>query len=388
MRITAMTGAATAALGAVVVAGAAPALAATLTQGTAISAPAGACSLTLVGDTTAYTSAGCGAGEWTVGSPIRTADGELAGTVAALPESGSGLVEIALADDAEVVGEWSTREASTVGAGETVYTHGSSLPLGSANSLAQAASSGADALCTDAGLIPLDGETVSSSDIGGAVYDVDQRVVGVITGLAPVTFDAEGRAVPCDAGATSAVMVPAESFDTAVAAPVAEKKQARPAPKHAMTAEESAATIGVADEDLPTAGEAPVDESELTTFTDAEEEALVEELTARAEDHAQARAESGQAEEVLEAAPAEGVAYGTRVLAETTAGGFDSVTVSAYDADGALLAQDGLELDGEYRAWLPVPAEVPAGGSVVVTVADAAGATTDTTVTLGGTPIG
>ena len=70
------------------------------------------------------------------------------------------------------------------------------------------------------------------------------------------------------------------------------------------------------------------------------------------------------------------------------AAGFASVTVTAYDADGTVLGQDGLDLTGEYRAWLPVPAEVPAGGSVVVTVVDAAGAATDATVTLGGQLVG
>ena len=157
----------------------------------------------------------------------------------------------------------------------------------------------------------------------------------------------------------------------------------------------------MADEDLPTGGEPAVDESELTEFTPAEEEAIAAELKARAE--AAAEEEAAEAAPAAEApvaeaaapgvtdvvaAPAEGVAYGTRVVAQTDQGGFASVTVTAYDADGTVLGQDGLDLTGEYRAWLPVPAEVPAGGSVVVTVVDAAGAATDATVTLGGQLVG
>ena len=157
----------------------------------------------------------------------------------------------------------------------------------------------------------------------------------------------------------------------------------------------------MADEDLPTGGEPAVDESELTEFTPAEEEAIAAELKARAE--AAAEEEAAEAAPAAEApaaeaaapgvtdvvaAPAEGVAYGTQVVAQTDQGGFASVTVTAYDADGTVLGQDGLDLTGEYRAWLPVPAEVPAGGSVVVTVVDAAGAATDATVTLGGQLVG
>lgn len=68
MKKTTLTGSATAALGVVVVAGAGPALAATpLTQGSALSVPAGDCSITIVDDATAYTAAHCGAGEWTIG---------------------------------------------------------------------------------------------------------------------------------------------------------------------------------------------------------------------------------------------------------------------------------------------------------------------------------
>ena len=144
-----------------------------------------------------------------------------------------------------------------------------------------------------------------------------------------------------------------------------------------------------------------MDESELTEFTPAEEEAIRAELIERAEAEAAAEAPAEQpaaeapvaeavaagTEDVV-AAPAEGVAYGTQVMAETSQGGFASVTVTAYDADGTVLGVDGLDLTGEYRAWMPVPAEVPAGGSVVVTVVDAAGDATDTQVTLGGQLIG
>ena len=66
----------------------------------------------------------------------------------------------------------------------------------------------------------------------------------------------------------------------------------------------------------------------------------------------------------------------------------DELTSNALRHGSLVDAMDGLDLTGEYRAWLPVPAEVPAGGSVVVTVVDAAGAATDATVTLGGQLVG
>lgn len=396
MRTRTLTGVATAALGAVVVAGAGPALAqTTLTQGSAITAPAGACSLTIVDEATAYTAAHCGAGQWQIGSTVRDVDGAAIGTVSALPDdSGVDAVRVALADDVDVVGDWSTRPASSVGVGETVYTHGSSVPLGAPNTVSHTQTFEAATVCDDAyaDQVALDTASTHAGDSGGAVYDAQQRVVGVISGIAPVTFDAEGNVVGCDAQAMSSIMVPVESLDAldASAAPATE------------TAPAIADVAGpVADEDLPTGGEPAVDESELTEFTPAEEEAIAAELKARAE--AAAEEDAAEAAPVaaapaaeaaapgvtdVVAAPAEGVAYGTRVVAQTDQGGFASVTVTAYDADGTVLGQDGLDLTGEYRAWLPVPAEVPAGGSVVVTVVDAAGAATNATVTLDGQLVG
>lgn len=402
MRTRTLTGVATAALGAVVVAGAGPALAqTTLTQGSAITAPAGACSLTIVDDATAYTAAHCGAGQWQIGSTVRDVEGTAIGTVSALPgDSGVDAVRVALADDVDVVGDWSTRPASSVGVGETVYTHGSSVPLGAPNTVSHTQTFEAATVCDDAyaDQVALDTASTHAGDSGGAVYDAQQRVVGVISGIAPVTFDAEGNVVGCDAQAMSSIMVPVESLDALDAS-------AAPAPETAAAAETAPAIADVAgpvaDEDLPTGGEPAVDESELTEFTPAEEEAIAAELKARAE--ATAEEEAAEAAPAAEApaaeaaapgvtdvvaAPAEGVAYGTRVVAQTDQGGFASVTVTAYDADGTVLGQDGLDLTGEYRAWLSVPAEVPAGGSVVVTVVDAAGATTDATVTLGGQLVG
>ena len=406
MRTRTLTGVATAALGAVVVAGAGPALAqTTLTQGSAITAPAGACSLTIVDEATAYTAAHCGAGQWQIGSTVRDVDGAAIGTVSALPgDSGVDAVRVALADDVDVVGDWSTRPASSVGVGETVYTHGSSVPLGAPNTVSHTQTFEAATVCDDAyaDQVALDTASTHAGDSGGAVYDAQQRVVGVISGIAPVTFDAEGNVVGCDAQAMSSIMVPVESLDAldASAAPAAETAAETAAA--AETAPAIADVAGpVADEDLPTGGEPAVDESELTEFTPAEEEAIAAELKARAE--AAAEEEAAEAAPAAEApvaeaaapgvtdvvaAPAEGVAYGAQVVAQTDQGGFASVTVTAYDADGTVLGQDGLDLTGEYRAWLPVPAEVPAGGSVVVTVVDAAGAATDATVTLGGQLVG
>ncbi|WP_241182271.1 trypsin-like serine protease, partial [Micrococcus luteus] len=291
MRTRTLTGVATAALGAVVVAGAGPALAqTTLTQGSAITAPAGACSLTIVDEATAYTAAHCGAGQWQIGSTVRDVDGAAIGTVSALPgDSGVDAVRVALADDVDVVGDWSTRPASSVGVGETVYTHGSSVPLGAPNTVSHTQTFEAATVCDDAyaDQVALDTASTHAGDSGGAVYDAQQRVVGVISGIAPVTFDAEGNVVGCDAQAMSSIMVPVESLDAldASAAPAAE------------TAPAIADVAGpVADEDLPTGGEPAVDESELTEFTPAEEEAIAAELKARAEAAAE--------EEAAEAAPA------------------------------------------------------------------------------------
>ena len=407
MRTRTLTGVATAALGAVVVAGAGPALAqTTLTQGSAITAPAGACSLTIVDEATAYTAAHCGAGQWQIGSTVRDVDGAAIGTVSALPgDSGVDAVRVALADDVDVVGDWSTRPASSVGVGETVYTHGSSVPLGAPNTVSHTQTFEAATVCDDAyaDQVALDTASTHAGDSGGAVYDAQERVVGVISGIAPVTFDAEGNVVGCDAQAMSSIMVPVESLDAldTSAAP----GSAAPAAETAADTETAPAIADVAgpvaDEDLPTGGEPAVDESELTEFTPAEEEAIAAELKARAEaavEEEAAEAAPAAAAPAAEAAapgvtdvvaaPAEGVAYGTQVVAQTDQGGFASVTVTAYDADGTVLGQDGLDLTGEYRAWLPVPAEVPAGGSVVVTVVDAAGAATDATVTLGGQLVG
>lgn len=410
MRTRTLTGVATAALGAVVVAGAGPALAQTvITQGSALSAPAGACSLTIVDDATAYTAAHCGAGQWEVGSPVLDAEGVQIGTVSGLPgTSGVDVVRVALAEDVEVVGEWSTRPAASVEVGETVFTHGSSVPLGAPNSLSHTQTFDAATVCDDAysDQMALDVASTYPGDSGGAVYDAQQRVVGVISGVAPVTFDEEGNVVGCDAQSLSSIMVPVESLDAVgqeTAAPAAVEPAAAEAPATEVTETPAIADVAgpVADEDLPTGGEPAVDESELTEFTPAEEEAIRAELIERAEAEAAAEAPAEQpaaeapvaeavaagTEDVV-AAPAEGVAYGTQVMAETSQGGFASVTVTAYDADGTVLGVDGLDLTGEYRAWMPVPAEVPAGGSVVVTVVDAAGDATDTQVTLGGQLIG
>ena len=348
MRTRTLTGVATAALGAVVVAGAGPALAqTTLTQGSAITAPAGACSLTIVDEATAYTAAHCGAGQWQIGSTVRDVDGAAIGTVSALPgDSGVDAVRVALADDVDVVGDWSTRPASSVGVGETVYTHGSSVPLGAPNTVSHTQTFEAATVCDDAyaDQVALDTASTHAGDSGGAVYDAQQRVVGVISGIAPVTFDAEGNVVGCDAQAMSSIMVPVESLDAldASAAPAAETAETAPAIAHVAGP--------VADEDLPTGGEPAVDESELTEFTPAEEEAIAAELKARAE--AAAEEEAAEAAPAAEApaaeaaapgvtdvvaAPAEGVAYGTRVVAQTDQGGFASVTVTAYDADGTVL---------------------------------------------------
>ncbi|MDY6055099.1 trypsin-like serine protease [Micrococcus sp.] len=364
-----LSGAATVALGAVVVTGAAPALAATpLTQGAALATPAGACSLTIVSDSTAYTAAHCGAGRWAVGSPVLSAEGVRVGTVAALPAPGGvDVVRIALDQGVEVVGDWSTRPASSVAVGETVYTHGSSVPLGRPNSISHTRAFDSAAVCRDSydDQVALDVASTYPGDSGGAVYDAEQRVVGVISGVAPVRFDAQGRAVACDAQAMSTIIVPAESLaEVTEKTPAPARAPKHAAPKHAAPA-------------LTTPAPAPKHAAQAPAPKSAVK------APARAPKHAL----PADGVTTLVAAPAEGVAFNTRVVVETPQGGFSRVTVTAHAADGTDLGRSHLDLQGEPLAWLPVMADVPAGGHVTITTWDAAGAPTATTATLGGVPV-
>lgn len=397
MKKSTLTGSATAALGVAVVAGASPALATTLTQGAALSVPAGQCSITVVSDTTAYTAEHCGAGQWTVGSPIDAADGTEIGTVAALPgDSRVDAVKIALADDVDVVGDWSTRPAETVQPGETVYTHGSSVPLGNANTVSDPTPYDIGATCGDAysEQVSLDAATTRPGDSGGAVYDAEQRVVGVVSGLAPVSFDAEGRAVSCDASQLSTIMVPVESLDEVdVTAPA----QAPTVGKHGVASltdserralelekAEAAKAEATAQETAAAEKKAAAAEKKAAAEAKAQKAAAAEKKAATA---AKAESASAAGELTITAAPAQGIARGTRVQANTDEGGFSYMAVTAYDADGDRIGHLHLHSDGQPMAWINVPATVPAGGHITVEVKDAAGQPTDTTVTLGGTAI-
>lgn len=385
MKKTTLTGSATAALGVVVVAGAGPALAATpLTQGSALSVPAGDCSITIVDAATAYTAAHCGAGEWTIGSPVESADGTVIGTVAALPgDSGVDAVKIALADDVDVVGEWSVRETATVKPDETVYTHGSSVPLGEPNSISDPETFDIGETCGDVytDQVVLDDATTRRGDSGGAVYDAEQRVVGVISGLAPVTYDADGNTVRCDADEMSTIIVPVESLaevdgTTPVQAPAAQT-----------------ATVGKHGVASLTESERRALELEKAEAVAAEEAAAEAKAEAAAEKRAAAEAAEEKAvaatpgEQTLVVAPEDGIDFRTRVEANTDQGGFSYMAVTAFDEDGEQIGHLHLHSDGQPMTWINVPAEVPAGGHIEVELQDAAGEPTDAVVTLGGVPV-
>ncbi|MCG7421754.1 trypsin-like serine protease [Micrococcus sp. ACRRV] len=380
MKKTTLTGATTAALGAVVVAGAGSALAATpLTQGAALSVPAGECSITLVSDTTAFTAAHCGAGQWTVGSAVHAADGARIGSVSALPGStGVDVVKIALDEDVDVVGDWSTRPAASVKPGETVYTQGSSVPLGSPNSISDPETYDIAETCGDVytDQVSLDAATTRPGDSGGAVYDAKQRVVGVVSGLAPVSFDEEGRAVGCDAASLSTIMVPAESLKAVAAAPA---KATAPAPtvgKHGVTlkAPTAPAAKAPAAEKKAPAAKAPAAEKKAAPAPTLGKHGVSAET-----------ATAGTT--TLKVAPEDGIDFRTRVQATTKTGGFSYMAVTAYDAAGKQIGHLHLHSDGQPMTWINTPAQVPAGGHIEVQLKDAAGQPTDATVTLGGVPV-
>ena len=397
MKKTTLTGSATAALGVVVVAGAGPALAATpLTQGSALSVPAGDCSITIVDDATAYTAAHCGAGEWTIGSPVESVDGTVIGTVAALPgDSGVDAVKISLADDVDVVGEWSVRETATVEPGETVYTHGSSVPLGEPNSISAPEPFDIGEVCGDVytDQVVLDDATTRRGDSGGAVYDAEQRVVGVISGLAPVTYDAEGNAVRCDADEMSTIIVPVESLDevdgtTPVQAPAA---QAATVGKHGVASLTESERRALELEKAAASASAAAEAAEEAAAAEAAEKAAAAEAEAAEEVAAEAKVNeetaAAPAEQTLVVAPEDGIDFRTRVEANTDQGGFSYMAVTAFDADGEQIGHLHLHSDGQPMTWINVPAEVPAGGHIEVELMDAAGEPTDAVVTLGGVPV-
>lgn len=400
MKKTTLTGSATAALGVVVVAGAGPALAATpLTQGSALSVPAGDCSITIVDAATAYTAAHCGAGEWTIGSPVESADGTVIGTVAALPgDSGVDAVKIALADDVDVVGEWSVRETATVKPDETVYTHGSSVPLGEPNSISDPETFDIGETCGDVytDQVVLDDATTRRGDSGGAVYDAEQRVVGVISGLAPVTYDADGNTVRCDADEMSTIIVPVESLaevdgTTPVQAPAA---QTATVGKHGVASltESERRALELEKAEAVAAEEAAAEEAAVEAKAAEKAEAAAEKKAA-AEKRAAAEAAEEKAvaatpgEQTLVVAPEDGIDFRTRVEANTDQGGFSYMAVTAFDEDGEQIGHLHLHSDGQPMTWINVPAEVPAGGHIEVELQDAAGEPTDAVVTLGGVPV-